>query len=255
MDAIGLWPWIAALLAALAGLGWWLWQRRQVAPATSEISARKLTAGVSAAIPPASDNLTAARTDAAKSPERTSTDRPTTPAVATGPKADPVAEAAPASKIALQLDVVAASRSIMAFTLEYRLDIANRSDRALRDLSVTARLLCARSGGHDQPASDDPLQLIQRIGPHQSRNVSGQVQLPLSAISPLRQGSTPLFIPLLQVTLQASGFPPKTHSYVIGSPSASSATRLHPIPLDTLPGGIPGLRAQEIKDAPAREPA
>jgi Meckel syndrome type 1 protein len=78
--------------------------------------------------------------------------------------------------------------------------------------------------------------------------MTGTVQLPLSAIAPLRQGSSPLFIPLAHVTLEGEGLRAMTKSFVIGTPS--SAGRVHPIPLDQPPGAIAGLAAQPIAIPP-----
>ncbi|HEY6965800.1 MAG TPA: hypothetical protein VI407_11345, partial [Erythrobacter sp.] len=81
-----------------------------------------------------------------------------------------------------------------------------------------------------------------------ARSVTGTVQLPLSAIAPLRQGQTPLFIPLAHVTLEAEGVPAQARSFVIGMPSA--AGRVHPIALDVPPGAIAGLVAQAVAIPP-----
>ncbi|WP_152433953.1 hypothetical protein [Erythrobacter sp. THAF29] len=252
------WPWFAALLVLLGGLGWWFWRRRSGTPAAAGITAPSLADGVRRAIPGNSSTRDTAHSDAVSGASQQPHSLKPVPA--------PVAEPSPAvgsldetpspAKVALQVEIASASRSLMAFTVEYRLVIANRSDTALRDLGISARLVCARSGSAASNAdTGQPLQLIERIGPHQSRGVGGEVQLPLSSVSPLRQGATPLLIPLLQVTLGSAGFPARTYNFVIGSPSATSATRLHPIPLDTPPGGVPGLRAREIKDAPQRQTA
>ena len=90
---------------------------------------------------------------------------------------------------------------------------------------------------------------IARIGSHQARSVTGTVQLPLSAISPVRQGTTPMFVPLAHVTLEGEGLRAMSRSFVIGPRSASG--RLHPILLDQPPGGIAGLVAQAIAIPPA----
>ncbi len=159
------------------------------------------------------------------------------------------------SDLVLKLDVTSATRSVMMFTLGYRLTIANRSGKAVNDLTSAAQLVCARASaavaGSNGPSvgSAQALGGIERIGPHQARSISGEVQLPLSAIQPLRQGSTPLFVPLVHVTLEAEGQRAVTRTFVIGTPSASG--RVHPIPMDQGPGGITGLVAQGIAVPPA----
>lgn len=167
--------------------------------------------------------------------------------------AAPVAGASPDTAAAsepprldLTLEITAATRSVMMFTINYRLTIANRSDRAVSDLNAAAKLVCARgsAGGAAPAGAAQGLESIARIGPHQARSVTGTVQLPLSAIAPLRQGQTPLFIPLVHVTLEGEGLPADTKTFVIGTPSASG--RVHPIPLDQPPGSIAGLVAQAV---------
>jgi hypothetical protein len=155
----------------------------------------------------------------------------------------------------LNLEITSATRSVMMFTLEYRLTIANRTARAANDLAVRVKLACARRGIADGAAlgSEQHSARVDRVGPHQSRSVTGTVQLPLSAVAPLRQGQQPLFIPLVHVTLEGERTGPLTHSFVIGTPS--TAGRVHPIRLDTPPGAIPDLTAQVVAVAVPPAPA
>ncbi|TRD10684.1 hypothetical protein FGU71_01590 [Erythrobacter insulae] len=222
---------LSAVLAALAAAGWWVWLRkRRAAPKGALMPAPAL----------------------AQSPPRTVTpQQPAEPAmVEPNAQAAPLAPMAAADlpRMALKLEIASASRSLMMFTVEYRLEIANRGDKALRDLNISARLVCARRAANGSPETVSKGKTVDRIGPHQSGAISGSVQLPLSEISPLRQGTVPLLIPLIEISISPAGQSAKTHKFVVGMPSASSATRLHPIPLDTAPGGIQGLRANEIKE-------
>lgn len=177
--------------------------------------------------------------------------------------AEGAAEAAPSPaatppRLDVTLEVIRATRSVMMFTLEYRITLANRSDRAVCDLALAVQIACARagtgSGGNAaSPGAAQALATIARIGPHQARSVTGEVQLPLSAVAPLRQGNRPLFVPLVHVTLdgtaEAGGGSVTARSFAIGTPSASG--RIHPIPLDQPPGAIPGLVAQQVAVPPA----
>jgi hypothetical protein len=161
-------------------------------------------------------------------------------------------EAAPdLADLHLILDVTSATRSIMMFTLGYRLTISNRSGRAVGNLTSAVELVCARASAGRGPSAGAAQALggIERIGPHQARSISGEVQLPLSAIQPLRQGTKPVFVPLVHVTLEAEGLPAITRSFVVGPRSPSG--RVHPIGLDQGPGGITGLVAQAIAAPPA----
>lgn len=207
------WPYAAGGLGALAllGGGALAWRRRKARPLRLAAPAAA-GARESAAAPPASDL----------------------------PRLD------------LTLEITAATRSLMMFTLEYRLTVANRAERAVNDLALALQLACARaSGAGNAPSagSAQALQSIARIGPHQARSITGTVQLPLAAIAPLRQGTTPLFVPLVHVTLEGEGRHALARSFVVGTPSASG--RVHPIPLDVPPGALAGLVAQAIALPPA----
>jgi hypothetical protein len=171
---------------------------------------------------------------------------------APAPAPAPDEDAAPdLARLDLMLEITGATRSVMMFTLQYRLTIANRTGRAVNDLAVAVQLACARRGSANgaAPGAAQQLAQVERVGPHQNRSLTGTVQLPLSAIAPLRQGQQPLFIPLVHVTLDGDGAAALTRSFVIGTPS--TAGRVHPIRLDTPPGAIPDLTAQAVAIPPA----
>jgi hypothetical protein len=146
------------------------------------------------------------------------------------------------------LDIVSASRSLMMFTLEYRLEIANRSPRAVREVAVTTRLGYPGRTGQEAAlvASAEDIQTIERIGPQQSRSVTGTLRLPLSEIAPIRQGAAPLLIPLLHILIEAADRPCEKRVFVAGPPSPQNMGRLQPIRLDGPPGGIAGIRALPV---------
>jgi hypothetical protein len=166
-------------------------------------------------------------------------------------QSDAATDIADPPRLDLTLDITGATRSVMMFTLQYRLTIANRSERAVCDLALALQIACARASAGAEAGANAPsagaarqLETIARIGPHQARSIVGTVQLPLSAVAPLRQGNTPLFVPLVHVTLEGESQRALANSFVIGTPSASG--RVHPIRLDQPPGTILGLVAQAI---------
>ncbi len=163
---------------------------------------------------------------------------------------DALAPSTPAQRpLHVEFDVVSATRSLMMLTLECRVSFSNRSDHAARDIVVSGSLVCAQRSATGSTGSNAnaPTQTIERIGPQQSRAITMQLQLPLSEIQPIRQGEKPLCIPLAQVAFETHDNRAETHSFVIGSPSLANTNRLHPIPLDTPPGGIAGLLARAVK--------
>ncbi|MFM7349150.1 MAG: hypothetical protein ACKO01_06630, partial [Erythrobacter sp.] len=141
-------------------------------------------------------------------------------------------EAPDFERLDLTLEITSATRSLMRFTMGYRLTIANRSGRAVQDARIAVQLACARASGGSGPSAGAAQSLgeIARIGPHQAQSITGEVGLSLGAIQPLRQGATPLFIPLVHITLEGEGQRALSRTFVVGPRSASG--RVHPIALD-----------------------
>ncbi|MEM7703412.1 MAG: hypothetical protein AAF251_15850 [Pseudomonadota bacterium] len=167
----------------------------------------------------------------------------------------------PPLPLAMSLSITSARRSVMMFTIEYRVDLANRGDTATRDLIVTGDLGCAQAG-HSSDRSSAPAPLlgqIERIGPHQSRAVTGILEMPLADVRLIRQGATSMFIPLMTVNVKSEGWSDLLARFVIGTPSPASASRLQPIIFDTRIGGLGALRADKVQSfaapAPSSNPA
>jgi hypothetical protein len=153
------------------------------------------------------------------------------------------------ARIDLQLDIINATRSVMMFTFEYRLELANRADKAVRDVRLTTRIGYPGKNPANVRLAEtaEDIQTIARVGPHQSRSITGTLRLPLAEIVPMRQGHAPLLIPLMHIMIEAAGRALETYTFVIGTPSNASVGRLHPILLDTPPGSIASLRAQVVQ--------
>lgn len=222
------------MLILLLGTGLLLWRRRRAAQEPLALPAPALAAGVRKSI--------AATQPAAGQ-------KPTAPNLAaTAPAPAPELSATEPLDVDLSLHIDSATRSVMMFMIDYRLTVANRSDRAARDIDISVQLTCAQRGGANGPpvAGGQRAGTIERIGPHQSRSISGQLQMPLTEVQAIRQGQRPLFIPLLHLSIASAGDHTLTRSFVVGEPSSSSQRRVHPIRLDTPPGGLPGLQAREV---------
>ncbi|SMQ61500.1 hypothetical protein SAMN06297468_0570 [Altererythrobacter xiamenensis] len=207
------WGWIAGALIALLALlaGFIVWRRH------------------SEAAPPVIEKpVVAATTDAA------------------------AAAAAEKPRFVANVQVVSAQRSVMMVMVKYSLAIANRSDRAMRGLTVSADLVSARNqGGLDAQLATLATELpasssIERIGPHQTQTVTGTLQLALQEVEVLRQGSIPMFVPLLRVRVEGENIDPFVETYAVGVGNAGAGTRLHPLPLNGPPGSYEGVRAKPL---------
>ncbi|WP_086621881.1 hypothetical protein [Erythrobacter dokdonensis] len=169
------------------------------------------------------------------------------------PPPETQADAPPAPpRIDVALDITGATRSVMMVTLQYRLTLANRTERAVNDLGVAVQLACAQRGQNNAAplAAARGLARIARIGPHQSQVISGEVQMPFAEVAPIMQGRTPLFIPLVHVTIEGEGQQAIARSFVVGTPGPGSEGRVQPLLLDMPPGSLPDLKARAIT-APA----
>ena len=207
------WGWIAGALGTLLALlaGFVLWRRR------------------SATVPPVIEK----------------------PVVASTADAAPAA-AAEKPRFVTNVQIVSAQRSMMMVMVKYRLSIANRSERALRGLTVSADLVSARNqGGLDAQLASLTTELpatsaIERVGPHQTQTVTGTLQLALQEVEVLRQGTIPMFVPLLRVRVEGENIDPFVETYAVGVGDAGAGTKLHPLPLNGPPGSYEGVRAKPL---------
>jgi len=164
------------------------------------------------------------------------------------------ASAAPirADRLKTNIQVDNMMRSVMMLTLKFQVELANRQDRALRDVRVQADLISAKRGlPMDQQMASAQSTLAElgqtdRIGPHQMGSLGGQLQLPLSEIEVFRQGQTPLCVPLLRLRIEAEGIEPQFHTFLIGLAALQPGGRLQPLPLSGPPGGYDGVQAKRL---------
>lgn len=246
-----IWAAIAAVLALLAGLAFWQWRKRRIADDPLELPAPTLTAGVRRSIAATHGSP---NTQVPPEPLDLTNQVPDEPVSAPPPPTAPAA-AVPSPEpeepwnLDVTLEVVSASRSVMMFSLEYRVNLANRSDRAVRDITIASQLVCAQRGMPNAAptAGSHPLGGINRIGPQQSSAITGQTQMPLTEVHAIQQGGKPLFVPLLYIRVESAGQETLTRRFIVGNPSSTSQGRLHPIRLDTPPGGLPDLQVREVK--------
>lgn len=272
---------IAAIAALLGIIALVIMRRKKEAEGSPETQATVLTAGVRAsmgeemetqgdepapnAAPPAPRPTAppAAPTKAQPeeqldAPDPAPIDPPLTlsPAEHASPELAPEtlpAAALPSGSVELDLALVitGASRSIMRLSVDFSLEITNRSSQPVRHLNIAGELACAQQGASRAAPIDKTkaIEDVERIAPGQSRRIKGTLQLPLHEITTIDQGGKPVVIPLVHFRL---GTPDQTaikRTFVVGTPSAASPTRVHPLVLEGPPGSLPGMRAQLIKQA------
>ncbi len=161
--------------------------------------------------------------------------------------------AAPRAALTLRPEAIRLSRSVMAATLTYRLTVLNRGTEALTDVVIEADL---GSASGDRPVEEqvamattalEPRHTMPRLAPGQSARFEGKVQLQLSQAGILRQGATPLLVPLLRLRTTAEGIEPQAQTLAIGQQGTSGSSRLQPFRLDEGPRGYEPL-AQRLLD-------
>ena len=165
----------------------------------------------------------------------------------------PAAATDPAEALAITVEAVRLDRSVLNATVGYRVTLRNRTVQALTGVAVEADLV---SASRERPAEQQlaspaqalaPRHAADRLVPGQSLRFEGQVRLPLSEASVIRQGSIGLLIPLLRVRATAEGVLPVATTLVIGR-SEGQAARPQPFRLDEPPRSYTPL-AQRVLDA------
>lgn len=154
--------------------------------------------------------------------------------------------------VELAVEITGLSRSLMMLTADCHLSIANRSSRALRDLSVFADITSA----HRSLPADRQLALegtvlplcdtLERIGPHQSHTMQFSLKLPVRELAAFRRGEATICVPLLRIRVEGPAIGCRVQTHVIGLANGSATGRLHPVPLHTPPGSYPDVRARAL---------
>lgn len=154
--------------------------------------------------------------------------------------------------VEIAVEISGLSRSLMMLSLTCELSIANRSARALRNLSIHADITSAhRTLPVDrQLALEDtvlPLSAaIERIGPHQSLVTRLNLQLPVRELAAFRRGEAIACVPLLRIRVEGPSIESRMQTHVIGLANGNVTDRLRPVPLHTPPGSYPEARARAL---------
>jgi len=97
------------------------------------------------------------------------------------------------------------SATLMNTTLSYRLSLTNRSAAAVRDVRVDGDMVSAHAS---RPPGDlfgpfaavlPELHRVPALAPGESVTLTGEIRLPLTAITPIRRGNAAFFVPLARL--------------------------------------------------------
>lgn len=152
----------------------------------------------------------------------------------------------------MRVEAIKLTRSFMNATLDYRVILRSRSDVALKDIAIGAKLIAAHGAlpMEEQIASAQTelatAHRVERLSPSQSKTIEGKLTLPLNAIQPIRQGHASLFVPILQLRADAPGAEPVVRSTVIGQVGANGAARLQPFNLSDPPQSYAALSQRAL---------
>lgn len=147
--------------------------------------------------------------------------------------------------IAITLEARRLSASLMATTLSYRLTLTNRTGQPLSALAIEGDMIAAHASLPPErqiASSAQRLELrhaLVSLAPGDSAEFSGDLRLPLSAITPIRAGDAAYFVPLARLRIEAStaaGIPlVEAQTFVIGELAERPGAPLRPFRLDLGP--------------------
>lgn len=156
--------------------------------------------------------------------------------------AETATEAAlPLLPIQIKAEAVSLSRSIMNAALSYRFEFMNIGGKDLSELTISADLVSAHGKAPiDEQVAHAGSQLpfvsiIAAIKKGASQEVKGELRLPVGSIRWIAQGSAKLYVPLLRLRVEAEGFEPVVHTFVVGIRPEAKGGKLLPFRLDEMP--------------------
>lgn len=175
---------------------------------------------------------------------------------------------APPSIAPVQLDLIFEPQSLtMALVnarLSYRLSLTNRTALAVGPISIACDIISA----HASLSPDEQLLFRGSTAEPQHRfdsliagdtvALTGTLQIPISAILPVRSGDARLFVPLARfhIAVPAADRPPLTSTriFVIGERPEQPGERLRPIRIDLGPRTLSRISQREIVSSASHIP-
>lgn len=153
-----------------------------------------------------------------------------------------------AEPLAFVLEATRLSATLVNATLSYRLTVTNHGPVALSDIAIGGDMISAHASrameeqlGLSGPDLPD-LHRIADLAPGEQVVLAGEMRLPLAAVTPIRNGSAQLFVPLARIdawaTAAGGGAVRARAAFLVGQspplPEAINA-RLQPFRLDLGP--------------------
>ena len=214
------WPWLAAALAVLLGGLGWIWRARRIAAAPPAEIERPIVTQLSG--------------DEAEPP---------------APVAAPIASSG--NGVALKLEAISLSRSMLNVTLSYRLAVTNRTLATIDRLTISGDLASAKHGvAIGQQTADAATQLapiheVERLTGKQTKDLAGKLVMPVVQINAVRPGA-PLYVPLLRLRIDGIEDGPKFHTFVIGMLPNVAGGKLQPFRIDEQPQNYSRIGQQPV---------
>ncbi|WP_395331086.1 hypothetical protein WBP06_01330 [Novosphingobium sp. BL-8H] len=264
------WPewWLAIPVALLlAALGVFALLRRRAAPATAweeaglepEAEEEETPETVQPVAPPAAPTVaapavaTVPMTPAAPAtPLRAPvTPLPPKPLVSSivSPRPAPVA----VERAEVVFEPVLMRQSLVYATLVYRMTLTAPAEGLAEGAVIAADMISAHASLSQaeqlapDPTSVPPRHRFEPLAPGETREVKGEIQLPLNAIRPVRQGNAMLFVPLLRLFLALPDGSIERRVFSLGLPGDGAG--LAPVRIDTGPRDHAPIQAREIDGA------
>ncbi|MBB3033368.1 hypothetical protein [Alteriqipengyuania lutimaris] len=157
-----------------------------------------------------------------------------------------------AGSLEVEAHAVTLNRSVMNASISYRLSLVNRGRAPIDLIEVQGDVTTAhgRVPAEQQLADTSQvlpeLHTVSRLDPGQRTVLQGELRLPLREVRAIRQGSVPVFVPLLRLTLRAANLDPRAYTYVIGTRNPQKGSRPTPFRLDEPPRSYAQLTTRAL---------
>jgi len=163
-----------------------------------------------------------------------------TPVPAPQPGPAPAPPPASGDPLDLTLEPLRFSVTLVNAALQYRLTIANRSDRPLGPIHIAADMIAAHASlpeaaqlGQDGSGLELRHELAE-LAPGTMAEFRGDLRLPLASVTPIRAGAATLIVPLVRLRVEGAGLS-RTTALVVGEPPVAPGGPLRPFRLDQGP--------------------